>query len=69
MRGTDAGSLGAWVAAITSWRTQAAGAGVTLDQVNVTTSDGLPLTFVWVDAVTDDGGTVTVPAGWRVIAP
>lgn len=69
LRSGDAAKLSGWINAVTSWRTQALEAGVTIEEINTRTSDGLPLRFLWTDAATDEQGNVTIPAGWRVIAP
>lgn len=69
MRSGDAAKLSGWINAVTTWREQALDTGVTIEEINTRTSDGLPLRFLWTDASTDQDGTVTIPAGWRVIAP
>jgi hypothetical protein len=63
MHGSDAPKLPGWVTALNSWRATAAAAGLSLDQVAVSTTDGLPLIFVWEDA-NEEAGT---PADWRIV--
>ncbi|OFV82832.1 MAG: hypothetical protein A2Y78_10170 [Acidobacteria bacterium RBG_13_68_16] len=63
MHGADAPNLPGWVTALNAWRTQAAAAGLALEQVTVVTTDGLPLVFVWEDA-NPEAGTV---ADWRIV--
>jgi hypothetical protein len=69
MRSSDALKLAGWIDAVSSWRTAALAAGVTVEEINTRTTDGMPLRFLWTDAATDDQGNITIPAGWRVIAP
>lgn len=69
MRGSDAAKLSGWIDAVSTWRTQAHAAGVEVEEISARTTDGLPLRFIWQDASVDESGVVSMPAGWRVVAP
>lgn len=53
MRGANADELDDWVAAITTWRTQASSVGISLDTVQLTLPDGSPLRLDWLAEVND----------------
>jgi hypothetical protein len=69
MNSADASKLQGWVSTATQWHANAQSAGLALDQINLRTSDGLPMILVWQDQVVDETGGVISPAQWRIVAP